>query len=164
MALDQSFIGRSYPPDSTYEVSREKIKEFAESIGDQNSLYRDPEAARAAGYPDVIAPPTFLTIVNLAAINAIVADPELGLDYQRMVHGDQSFKHTRPVHAGEKLKLTTYIEDVMDRAGNDFLTIRAEITDEDNQPVCITRAQLVVRREDAQILPTTGSDIRREPQ
>jgi acyl dehydratase len=148
VALDQSFIGRSYPPTSTYEVSREKIKEFAEAIGDENVLYRDPEVARAAGHSDVIAPPTFLTVINLAAINAIVVDPELGLDYSRMVHGDQAFSYVRPVHAGDKLELTTYIEDVMDRAGNDFLTVRAEIAAEGGELICTTRAQVVVRRED----------------
>ena len=149
MALDQSFIGRSYPPTSTYEVSREKIREFADAIGDGNPLYRDPDAARAAGHPDVIAPPTFLTVINLAAINAIVVDPELGLDYSRMVHGDQSFSYVRPVRADDRLKLTVYIDDIMDRAGNDFLTIRADIAAEGGEPVCTTRAQLVVRREDA---------------
>jgi acyl dehydratase len=149
VALDQSFIGRSYPPTSTYEVGREKIREFADAIGDENPVYRDPEAARAAGYPDVIAPPTFLTVINLAAINTIVSDPELGLDYSRMVHGDQSFSHTRPVHAGDRLRLTTIVEDVMARAGNDFLTVRAEITDAEGVLVCTTRAQLVVRGEGA---------------
>ncbi|MFD2422236.1 MaoC family dehydratase N-terminal domain-containing protein [Amycolatopsis pigmentata] len=149
MPLDQSFIGRTYPPTSTYSVGREKIREFADAIGDGNALYHDPEAARAAGYPDVIAPPTFLTVINLAAINKIAEDPELGMDYSRMVHGDQSFQHVRPVHAGDELRLTTRIEDIMARAGNDFLTVTAEITDTDGALVCTTRAQLVVRGEAA---------------
>ncbi|WP_370946391.1 MaoC family dehydratase N-terminal domain-containing protein [Amycolatopsis sp. cg5] len=149
MALDQSFVGRSYPPTSTYEVSREKIKEFADAIGDANPIYRDPEVAKAAGYPDVIAPPTFLTTINLAAINVVVSDPELGLDYSRMVHGDQSFNHVRPVHAGDVLSLTVHVDDIMDRAGNDFITLRADIAADGGDLVCTTRAQLVVRREEA---------------
>ena len=147
MALDQSFIGRSYPPKRTYEVGREKIREFADAIGDDNPLYRDPDAARAAGYPDVIAPPTFLTVINLAAINVIANDPELGMDYTRMVHGDQTFQHTRPVHAGDVLRLTTFVDDIMARPGNAFLTVRAEIADAGGSLVCTTRAQLVVRGE-----------------
>ncbi|GAA4540064.1 MaoC family dehydratase N-terminal domain-containing protein [Amycolatopsis samaneae] len=149
MPLDQSFSGRSYPSASKYEVSREKIREFADAIGDPNPLYRDREAARAAGHPDVLAPPTFVTIINLAAINTIVADPELGLDYSRMVHGSQSFGHRRPVYAGDVLELTTHIEKIMTRAGNDFIDLRAEIADAGGAPVCTTRAQLVVRGEDA---------------
>ncbi|WP_191245322.1 MaoC family dehydratase N-terminal domain-containing protein [Amycolatopsis deserti] len=149
MPLDPSFVGRTYPPDSTYEVGREKIREFAAAIGDASPLYTDPEAARAAGYPDVIAPPTFLTVINLDAINAIADDPELGLDYSRMVHGDQAFTYTRPVHAGDLLRITTTVEDIMARAGNDFLTVRGEVVDADGQLVCTTRAQLVVRGEGA---------------
>lgn len=147
MALDPSFAGRRYPPTSSYQVSRAKITEFADSLGDDNPMYRDVRAARAAGYPDVIAPPTFLTIINLAAINEIVADPELGLDYSRMVHGDQGFSHTRPVHAGDELWLTTHIDRISSRAGNDFLNARAEVVDAAAEPVCTARAQLVVRGE-----------------
>ena len=147
MPLDESFTGRVYPPQTSYEVSREKIREFADEIGDTNPLYRDPEAAREAGHPDVIAPPTFLTIINLASINAIVTDPELGLDYSRMVHGDQGFAYTRPVFAGDVLEVTTHIDGIMARAGNDFINLRADITDAAGQKVCTTRAQLVVRGE-----------------
>lgn len=149
MALDQSFAGRVYPPSKVYDVSRAKIAEFAEAIGDTGPLSRDPAAAQAAGYPDVIAPPTFLTIINLDAINAIITDPELGLDYNRMVHGDQGFTHARPVHAGDQLEVTTYVDDVFNRMGNDFLNLRAEITDADGGLVCTTRAQLVVRGDEA---------------
>lgn len=145
--MDQSFIGRTYPPTSTYLVGREKIREFADAIGDENPLYRDPEAARAAGYPDVIAPPTFLTVMNLAAINQIAEDPDLGLDYARMVHGDQSFEYRRPVHAGDELQLTTKVENIMARAGNDFLNVRADVSTVDGELVCTARAQLVVRGE-----------------
>ena len=145
VALDQSFVGRAYPPSEVYEVSRAKIREFAEAIGDTNPVYRDPEAARAAGYPDVIAPPTFTTIINLAAINSIVSDPELGLDYSRMVHGDQTFDFHRPVVAGDQLVVTAYVDNIMSRAGNDFITLRAEISGQGGEPVVTARAQLVVR-------------------
>jgi acyl dehydratase len=143
--LDQSFVGRVYPPSATYEVSRAKIKEFADALGDANPLYRDPEAAKAAGFPDVIAPPTFLTVVNLEAINAVVRDPELGLDYGRMVHGDQSFAYERPVHAGDVLAVTTTVAEIMNRAGNDFITMRADVRDADDALVVTVQAQLVVR-------------------
>jgi acyl dehydratase len=147
--LDQSFIGRTYPPSKVYEVGRAKIAEFADAIGDTNPLSRDAAAAQAAGYPDVIAPPTFLTIINLDAINAIITDPELGLDYNRMVHGDQGFTHRRPVHAGDRLEVTTHVDDIFNRMGNDFLNLRADITDAAGELVCTTRAQLVVRGDDA---------------
>ena len=145
MALDPSFKGRTYPPGWVYEVSREKIKEFADAIGDVNPVYLDPEAARAAGHQDVIAPPTFLMLINIRAIDVIIHDPELGLDYGRMVHADQSFQYTRPVRAGDRLTVTAIVEDITARLGNDFLSIRAEINTEDGELVCTTRATLVVR-------------------
>lgn len=148
MPLDQSFIGRSYPPTEPYEVSREKIREFAESIGDDNPVYRDQEAARVAGYRDVIAPPTFAALVNLRSMEVLIHDPELGVDYSRMVHGDQSFTQHRPITAGDRLVVLTHIDDISSRMGNDFLSVRAEISTENGEQVVTGRASLVVREAD----------------
>ncbi|GGS22879.1 MULTISPECIES: MaoC family dehydratase N-terminal domain-containing protein [Actinokineospora] len=145
MALDPAFVGREYPACAVYEVSREKIREFAVAIGETDPVHTDPEAAKAAGHPDVIAPPTFTTIINLAAINTIVTDPALGLDYGRMVHGDQAFTYHRPVVAGDELTASSTIEAISRRAGNDFITLRADIADAAGRPVVTARAQLVVR-------------------
>lgn len=145
MALDQSFIGRTYPALLRYEVGAEKIKEFADAIGDPNPIYRDPEAARAAGHDAVIAPPTFVTIINLRAIETIVSDPELGLDWSRVVHGEQVFDSTRPVYAGDVLDLGVTIENVMTRAGNDFLVVRADVSTTGGEPVSTCTATIVAR-------------------
>src|ERR1700761_7098421 len=101
MPLDQSFVGRVYPPTAPYEVGREKIREFAEAINDPNPIYRDQAAARAAGHPDVVAPPTFPIVVTMDAGGQVAHDPELGLDYSRVVHGEQRFVYERPVRAGD---------------------------------------------------------------
>ncbi|KAA2264770.1 MaoC family dehydratase [Solihabitans fulvus] len=145
MALDQSFIGRSYPPSPVYEVSREKIREFADAIGETGAVHRDTEAARAAGYPDVIAPPTFAVLISMKANDVIINDPDLGLDYSRVVHGDQAFVHHRPIRAGDRLVAVAHVDDVQTRAGNDMLTVRAELSTEDGEPVTTTRALLVSR-------------------
>jgi acyl dehydratase len=122
---------------------------FPRAIGDTNPVYHDAEAAKKTEAKGVIAPPTFLTIINIGAIDSIISDPDLGLDYSRMVHGDQSFTYARPVHAGDRLATTSHVDDIFTRAGNDFLQVRAEIADENGEPVCTARAQLVVRGEDA---------------
>ncbi|MCI2417077.1 MaoC family dehydratase N-terminal domain-containing protein [Saccharopolyspora sp. K220] len=145
MPLDPSFIGRSYPPASPYEVGREKIREFADAIKDDSPLYRDPEAAKAAGYPEVIAPPTFAMIMSMAANEVVVHDPQLGLDYSRVVHGQQEFIHHRPIRAGDRLVTVVHVDDIKARAGNDFLTVRAEIATVDGEPVCTGKAMLVAR-------------------
>jgi acyl dehydratase len=145
MALDQSFVGRSYPPTDPYEVGREKIREFAQAIGDANPVYTDPEAAKALGHPDVIAPPTFVFAISFKAAHRVVHDPELGLDYSRVVHGDQKFTYRRPVRAGDRLTVTTTIDAIKSLAGNDILDIRGDVHDESGELVVTAWTKLVAR-------------------
>ncbi|MER5475548.1 MaoC family dehydratase N-terminal domain-containing protein [Streptomyces sp. NPDC002734] len=145
MALDQSFVGRSYPPTDPYEVGREKIREFAAAIGDPNPAYTDPEAAKALGHPDVIAPPTFVFLVAFKAAGRVIHDPELGLDYSRVVHGDQKFAYRRPVRAGDRLTVTTTIDAIKSLAGNDILDVRGDVHDESGELVVTAWIKLVAR-------------------
>lgn len=145
MPLDQSFIGREYPPGRPYEVGREKIREFADAIKDDAAVYRDPAAAKAAGYTDVIAPPTFAVLLSMTAQDVIVGDPALGLDYSRVVHGHQSFHHHRPIQAGDVLRPVVHVDDIKARAGNDFITVRTEIGTVDGEAVCTASTTLVAR-------------------
>ncbi|MCC3769874.1 MaoC family dehydratase N-terminal domain-containing protein [Streptomyces sp. UNOC14_S4] len=150
MALDQSFVGRTYPATEPYEVGREKIREFAEAIGDTNPVYTDPEAAKALGYPDVIAPPTFVFAITFRAAGQVVQDPQLGLDYDRVVHGDQKFAYTRPVRAGDRLTVTSTIETIKSMAGNDLVTVRGEVRDETGEHVVTAHTMLVARAAEAE--------------
>ncbi|MCQ4044255.1 MaoC family dehydratase N-terminal domain-containing protein [Streptantibioticus rubrisoli] len=150
MPLDPSYVGRTYPPTEAYEVGREKIREFAEAVGDANPAYYDAEAARALGHPDVIAPPTFPFALTYRAAAQVVNDPELGLDFSRVVHGDQRFTYTRPVRAGDRLSVTVSIEAIKSMAGNDFLTVRGEVYDADGEHVVTALMMLVVRAVEAE--------------
>ena len=145
MALDQSFVGRTYPPTDPYEVGREKIREFAEAVGDPNPAYSDSEAAKAFGHSDVIAPPTFVFAITFKAAGQVVQDPQLGLDYSRVVHGDQKFVYTRPVRAGDRLTVTSTIDAIKSLAGNDILDIRGEVYDEAGEHVVTAWTKLVSR-------------------
>ena len=145
MALDQSFVGRTYPPTPVYEVGREKIREFADAIGDPNPAYRDPEAAQALGHPDVVAPPTFPIVLSMTATHQVVGDPALGLDYTRVVHGEQRFVYARPVYAGDRLTVVVTVENIRAAAGNDILTTRGDVSTEDGEPVLQVYGTLVAR-------------------
>ncbi|MEV7109189.1 MaoC family dehydratase N-terminal domain-containing protein [Streptomyces anulatus] len=145
MALDQSFVGRTYPPTPAYEVGREKIREFAEAVGDPHPAYVDAEAARALGHADVIAPPTFVFSITYRAAGEVVQDPQLGLDYSRVVHGDQKFTYVRPVRAGDRLTVTSTIEGIKSLAGNDILDVRGDVHDEAGELVVTTLMKLVAR-------------------
>jgi acyl dehydratase len=143
--LDQSFVGHTYPPTPPYEVGREKIREFADAIGDVNPAYRDPEAARALGYPDVIAPPTFGIVLSMTAGRQVVADPDLGLDYSRVVHGEQRFVSSRPVRVGDRLIAVVTVENIRSAAGNDMITTRADVSTVEGEPVFTAYSTLVAR-------------------
>ncbi len=145
MPLDQSFLGRTYPLTEPYEVGREKIREFADAIGDANPAYRDPAAAQALGYPDVIAPPTFAIVVSMRASHQVVRDPALGLDYSKVVHGEQQFQYQRPIRAGDVLRVRASVEAIRAVAGNDLLTTRGEIFAADGELVATALSTIVAR-------------------
>ncbi|GAA2573618.1 MaoC family dehydratase N-terminal domain-containing protein [Winogradskya consettensis] len=147
MPLDQSFVGRSWPATEPYQVGREKIREFATAIGATDAEYHDPEAARAAGYPDIVAPPTFPVVITMAANRQVVADPDLGIDYSRVVHGDQRFAYTRPVVAGDALVCVNTVEEIISRGGHEFLTTRTDVTTEAGEAVVSVWSKLVQRGE-----------------
>lgn len=146
MPVNREFIGRAYPAPATYEVGREHIRRFAEAIDDLNPAYLDPAAARALGHPDVIAPPTFLTVLGFRfAAEGPVADPALGLDYAMVVHGEQSFELHRPVVAGDVLTAVSRVEDIRDAGRNELVTQVTEVTGADGAPVATLRGTLVSR-------------------
>ncbi|MEU4778529.1 MaoC family dehydratase N-terminal domain-containing protein [Micromonospora sp. NPDC023633] len=147
MSLDPSFVGRTYPPTAPYQVGREKIREFATAIGAADPAHHDPEAARALGHPDVVAPPTFPIVLTMAANQQIIDDPALGVDYSRVVHGDQRFAYTRPVVAGDELVCVSVIDGVSSRGGHGFLTTRTEVATPAGEPVVTVWSKLVVRGE-----------------
>lgn len=145
VALNQDYVGKVYPAGAAYEVGREKIREFAIAVGDMNQAYHDEDAAKALGHRDIIAPPTFPFVVSMRASAVAMFDPGLGLDYSRVVHGEQRFAYTRPVTAGDRLVVTTTIENIRVAAGNDILTTRADISTVEGEPVVTTWSVTVAR-------------------
>jgi acyl dehydratase len=144
LALNRDFIGREFTAARVYEVGREKIREFADAIGDDNPAYRDPEAAKALGHPDVIAPPTFAIVVSVDAGSSVIFDPKLGLDYGRVVHGEQKFVHHRPIRPGDALVAVTRIDDIRDAGRNELMTLVTELS-ADGERVC-TAVNTIVSR------------------
>ena len=131
-------------------MGREKIREFADAVGDSNPAYHDVDAARALGHADLVAPPTFAIVMSMQASHAVILDPELGLDYSRVVHGEQSFSYTRPIVAGDELVVTTSIDNIRTMAGNDMITTRGDIATLAGEPVASTVSLIISRApEDA---------------
>lgn len=144
---DLSYVGSVLPASAPYRVGREKIREFAVAIGERAEVCHDVDAARAAGHPDVVAPPTFTATFTMPVIEAFLRDPAFGWDYARMVHGDQTITLHRPIHGGDDLRTTVHVEDLTTRAGSHMLTLRCEVADLDDSPVAMVRAMLVTQAE-----------------
>jgi len=152
LAINPDFIGKTFPPSAPYEISRVKLAEFADAIGDPNPVYRDRAAAVEAGFPDVIAPPTFPIVISMASSGQAMSDPGLRLNYAMVVHGEQRFSYERPLHAGDVVTAQVTISDVRDVGRNSVMTTTTKISTVDGEHVCTAQATLVERggaREDA---------------
>ena len=129
-------VGKTYPP-TLYAVGREKIKEYARAVGESNPLHLDHDAARAAGYADVVAPPMFAVVYCSAAMGPAYFDPELGIDFPRLVHGGQEFKWGPLVVAGDEITTTVSVKSVEERAGNGFFVFESVSTNQDGHTVSV---------------------------
>ena len=145
MAINTDYVGRTFDPSAPYEVSRVKIAEFADAVGEPSVLCRDRAAAQAAGYPDVIAPPTFAIVAGAANSARVTHDPGLGVNYAMIVHGEQSFSYSRPIHAGDVLVSQTTIESIRPVGSMTTLTTVTQIRTTDGEHVCTARSTLVER-------------------
>lgn len=139
MALNPEFVGRTYAPTEVFEVTAESITEFAQA------LHMNP-VADVTGF--LVAPPTFPIAFTLTAAEALGRDPELGLDWSRVVHGEQSFAYERALRAGDRVEVTSTIDSIKSMAGNDILIVRGEVRTVDGEHVASCSSMLVVRGDD----------------
>ncbi|GAA4521366.1 MaoC family dehydratase N-terminal domain-containing protein [Brachybacterium paraconglomeratum] len=142
---DPAFAGRSYPAGPVHTVSAAKIIEFAHATGSSSPLHSDPEAARDAGHAGVVAPPTFLVSLAQATEAQYIEDPAAGIDFRRVVHGEETFTLHRPVVAGDRLVPTLTVEAVRAAGGHSMITTRVDLADESGTGVASVRSMLVVR-------------------
>ena len=145
MGINRDYLGRTFPPTEPYEVSRVKIAEFASAIGDSNPLYRDREAAQAAGHRDVPAPPTFPIVISMAGSARALMDPGLGINYAMVVHGEQRFEYSRPIYAGDVVTCQSTISDIREAGRNILLTTQSEIRTVEGEHVCTAHSTIVER-------------------
>jgi len=145
VAINPAYAGRIFDPSEPYEVSRVKIAEFATAIGDSSPLCRDRAAAQAAGYPDVVAPPTFAIVITAVNSARLIADPDLGVNYAMVVHGEQSFAYDRPLRAGDVVVAQTTIESIRQVRSLTTMATVTEISTVDGEHVCTAHSTLVER-------------------
>ena len=135
MAVNTDLIGKTFPP-ATYAVGREKIREYARAVGETDPLYLDVEAARSAGYEDVVAPPMFAVVYSLPAVWPALFDEDVAIDFAKMVHGGQEFEWGPVVVAGDEITTTTSLKDASERRGNDFFVFESVSVNRRGDTVC----------------------------
>ncbi|HEY1330664.1 MAG TPA: MaoC family dehydratase N-terminal domain-containing protein [Actinomycetota bacterium] len=142
--MDQSLKGKRYR-EVSFTLQRDRVTQFALATGQDDPIFLDADAARAAGYADQVAPPTFATVLQIMTSGQAVVDPELGLDYSRVVHGEQAYEFARPLVVGDVLSAVPRIADVYAKGPNEFLILEAEIHDAAGELVCVSRSTLLSR-------------------
>jgi acyl dehydratase len=148
VSVNTDLQGAQYSLPAPFEVGREAIAEFARAIGATHPAHVDPAAARQLGHADVVAPTTFAVIPSQRCEALYIASPESGIDYSRVVHGQEQFTYTRPIVAGDRLAATTHVDGLRESGGNAMITTRTELTDADSgDPVVTVFSTIVVRGE-----------------
>jgi acyl dehydratase len=145
MPLNSATLGKEYDPGSAFDVSRQKIREFAAAIGDESPLYADVELAQAAGHPDIPAPPTFGSVISLVMGQGPRRDPEVGLDFSRVVHGEQRIEQRRPIYAGDTISGAVTILDIRQSGANEVLEILCVLSDAAGEEACRVTSVLISR-------------------
>ena len=145
MAVNPDFVGRSYPPSGPHVVDAALIAAFAAAVGSTDPVHTDPGAARAAGYEDVVAPPTMAVRFSQESERAYVGDPEAGIDFSRVVHGEQRFVHHRPITAGDEVVGTTTVDAVRSAGGHAMVTTRTELATTAGEALSTSTSTIVVR-------------------
>ena len=137
-------VGKTYPP-TVYAVGREKVKEYALAVGETDPLYLDPEAARAAGFRDVVAPPMFCVVYGVPAMGPAIFDPDVGINFALMVHGGQEFVWGPLVVAGDEITTSVSVKSISERVGNGFYVFESQSINQDGETVCTGTWTNIVR-------------------
>jgi acyl dehydratase len=144
MPVTTEAVGKTYPP-VLYAVGREKVREYAHATGETNPVYLDPEAARAAGYADVVAPPMFAVVYSAPALAPAILDPEVGINFATLVHGGQDFAWGAVVVAGDEITTTASVKDISERAGMGFYVFESVSQNQRGETVCTGTWTNIVR-------------------
>jgi acyl dehydratase len=144
MPVSTEAVGKQYEP-VTYAVGREKIREYAAAVGETNPLHNDLEAARAAGYADLVAPPMFVVVYAARAIVPAMFDPDVGINFAMMVHGAQEFRWDALVLAGDEITTTAAVKEIADRGGMGFYVFETVSENQRGEPVCTGTWTQIVR-------------------
>ncbi|PKI90302.1 hypothetical protein CW368_11025 [Actinomycetales bacterium SN12] len=144
MLVNSELVGREFPPTAPYLVGREKVREFARAVFADAPQHLDVEAARAAGYSDLVAPPTFPMVIQDLTLQQLLSEPDSGIVLARTIHAEQRFQYTRPIVAGDELTARLAVTGIRSLGGNAMITSEASLTDASGEHVVTAVSVLLV--------------------
>jgi acyl dehydratase len=148
MSVNPELLDAVFEPTEPYLVGREKVREFASAVFATAPFHHDVDAAIAAGYPDVVASPTFPIVIQEKTLQQLLSHPGAGIDFSRVVHGDQKFEYQRPLVAGDEVIATLRVTKIQSLGGHTMVTSESTITTTDGEPVVVATSTLVIRGEE----------------
>ncbi|MET0736283.1 MAG: MaoC family dehydratase N-terminal domain-containing protein [Microbacterium sp.] len=147
MPVNPALVGRAFAPTAPYLVGREKVREFARAVFADDPQHVDPAAAQALGYADVVAPPTFATVIQDRTLQQLLAEPDSGIELSRVLHAEQRFAYSRPIVAGDELVAQLTVTGIRTLGGNAMVTSDAVVTDAAGAHVVTATSVLLVGQE-----------------
>ena len=148
MSVNLELLDTVFEPTEAYVVGREKVREFASAVFATAPIHHDVDAAIAAGYSDVVAPPTFPIVIQEKTLQQLLSHPGAGIDFSRVVHGDQKFEYQRPLVAGDEVVATLRVTKIQSLGGHTMVTSESTITTTAGEPVVVATSTLVIRGEE----------------
>ncbi len=142
--MNPDLVGREFPPTVPYLVGREKVREFALAVFADAPQHTDLEAARAAGFADLVAPPTFAMVIQDHTLQQLLALEDSGIVLARTIHAEQRFAYSRPIVAGDELTGQLQVTGIRTLGGNAMITSEAVINDADGAHVVTATSVLLV--------------------
>jgi acyl dehydratase len=146
MALDTALVGKTYDP-ITFEVDADRIRQYADAVHEDSPVHHDSEAARGAGFRDLVAPPMFAVVYTSPAIGPAFLDPAVGMDFARMVHGAQELTWGPLVVAGDEIATEVEVADISERGGMGFYVFESRSDNQRGERVCTGTWTCIVRAD-----------------
>src|SRR4029453_16050557 len=144
MAVSDKAVGKEWPA-TDYEVGREKIREFANAVGETGAVHQDRDAARATGFRDVVAPPMFCVVYQWGAMAVAGTAPEGGVNLAALVHGGQEFVWGEAVCSGDVITTTARCTEIYEKDGKGFYVFETTSTNQDGEQVVRATCTNIVR-------------------
>lgn len=147
--VDKNMIGKEYP-ESSFEVEKGKIREFAKAIGYKSPVFYDEKAAKEEGLEGLALPPTFPTVFAMMGGMLMKIVGDLKINMAKMLHGGQQYEYLKPIKPGDTVTGKTKIANIFEKSGKagtmDFIVLETTYTNQNGEKVLVDTSTLIERK------------------